>query len=377
MVNQDDEISGIDGTLDPGSRINGNISHNANPLEGVLLYIRSDTGAHAGLGWFSNVNGDYSSSSGFPAGSFYVSNRGLNPSDNAAYIPMVYPNVACGDPCDVTLGDLVIVNGDDDVGSIDFEFQLLPIIFMHGFEDILVVDIPFIDSALETCVEDKAAQEGWVFANEMTDLNCAFMNISSLSGLEFLMNLTGLGLCCNQIGDIAHLQSLVNLVNLDLNANDAISPVSTFASLTNLQHLGVGDNQINDISFLANLTNMTSLQLMVNQIENITPLELLDNLVFLDLNANLISNVSVLADNTLLDALYLGANRISDVSSLHDLDQLKTLILIMQENPPGLDCTQQQSIVDALPTTDVQVDDFWNDPDDDPDLGNIPCGINP
>jgi len=88
---------------------------------------------------------------------------------------------------------------------------------------------------------------------------------------------------------------------------------------------------------------------------------------------NQISNLAALQNKTVLSRLLLHENRISDITPLLGLTQLQELRLFNQANPPGLDCSQQQAIVAALATTDVGVDGFWNDPDDDPDEGNIDC----
>lgn len=118
------------------------------------------------------------------------------------------------------------------------------------------------------------------------------------------------------------------------------------------------------------MLQQTALQILF---EFLSPLLLLTNLEGLDLNANMVSNLSPLADKTSLLTLLLGGNSVSDVTPILGLTQLDVLWLGNQEWPPGLSCAQQQAIVAALLSTEIQVDGFWDDPDDDPDEGNIDC----
>jgi hypothetical protein len=111
--------SGIDATLDPGSRITGHFLHqDGSPVPAfTTLYIHTPGGVYAG---FANTdeNGFYQSGSGFPAGDYHVSQY-----DNG-YLNTSYPNVPCGDPCDPTVGQLVTVDGVNDVSGIDFIAEL-------------------------------------------------------------------------------------------------------------------------------------------------------------------------------------------------------------------------------------------------------------
>ena len=63
----------------------------------------------------------------------------------------------------------------------------------------------------------------------------------------------------NQITDISFLGSLTNLTTLHLGYNQ-ITDISFLGSLTNLTTLNLNYNQIADISFLGSLTNLTTLR---------------------------------------------------------------------------------------------------------------------
>ena len=95
--------------------------------------------------------------------------------------------------------------------------------------------------------------------------------ISDISPLANLTNLTALLLEHNQISDISPLADLTSLTELYL-AYNQISDISPLADLTSLTRLYLRDNQISDISPLANLTSLTELGLDENQIRDIRPL---------------------------------------------------------------------------------------------------------
>jgi len=61
------------------------------------------------------------------------------------------------------------------------------------------------------------------------------------------------------------------LTSLYLGGNE-ISDISLLGNLTNLTRLSLGSNQISDVSPLANLINLTSLHLDDNEISDISPL---------------------------------------------------------------------------------------------------------
>lgn len=80
-----------------------------------------------------------------------------------------------------------------------------------------------------------------------------------------MTELTFLGLSHNEFsGDISPLANLTKLSGeLSLDGNQ-ISDISTLANLTELTQLLLDENEITDLSALANLTKLTSLFLAVN-----------------------------------------------------------------------------------------------------------------
>ena len=155
----------------------------------------------------------------------------------------------------------------------------------------------------------------------LTTLHASFAEISTLTGLEYAINLTHLYLADNRISDISAVSGLTNLTTLYLNRNE-ISDVSPLSGLTNLTELEFQSNRISDVSALSKLTNLTTLYLNGNKISDISALAGLSNLTHLGLDFNRISDLSPLSGLINLIHLGLGSNRISDLSPLSGLTNL-------------------------------------------------------
>ena len=191
------------------------------------------------------------------------------------------------------------------------------------------VTIP--DAALRRQVEIWSRQSA---GDTITQLEMANMStlagenlgISSLSGLEYALNLRLLHLGGNSITDISELYGLLSLGNLSLDRN-SIFDISPLSRLTSLTWLTLTENNISDLSALTNLTALRYLYLWQNRITNISHLSGLTELFDLQLGGNSISDVSALANMTALEGLNLQRNRLSNISSLSNLTALRVLDL--------------------------------------------------
>lgn len=202
------------------------------------------------------------------------------------------------------------------------------------------VFVPWAEAGLEDHVMewgDEGLAQGMREVTNITDrdimlsdvwerkfLSISDKNITDISALGELTNLTELSLWNNQISDISPLASLVNLTRLELFHNQ-ISDISSLASLTKLVWLKLDYNQISDISPLASLNGLTLLHLSSNQISDVTPLASLTDLTELSLDFNQVGDVSSLESLTKLTSLNLDYNQISDVSPLALLANLTRL----------------------------------------------------
>ena len=160
----------------------------------------------------------------------------------------------------------------------------------------------------------------------LADLHLGSNNISDVSPLSGLINLTWLSLGLNNISDVSPLSGLTNLRVLFLSYNN-ISDLSPLSGLTNLTGLYLRGNNISDLSPLSGLTNLTGLYLWSNNISDLSPLSGLVSLTWLELNGNNISDVSPLSGLTNLTWLQLWNNNISDLSAFSELINLTFLLL--------------------------------------------------
>ena len=131
--------------------------------------------------------------------------------------------------------------------------------------------------------------------------------------------------------------------------NNNISDITPLAGLTNLTDLGVSESNITDITPLAGLTNLRVLHLGGNNISDVTPLAGLTNLTSLYLDYNNISDITPLAGFTNLKVLDLTRNNISDITPLAGLTNLKNLDL--DGNP--ITASQKTMLEEALPSTSI------------------------
>lgn len=92
-----------------------------------------------------------------------------------------------------------------------------------------------------------------------------------------LNKLAQLFLTNNEITDITPIASLTNLTYLDLKQNQ-LSDLKPLKSLTNLSVLSIEGNQISDIAPLGDLTKLKGLFMSGNSIKDLQPLEGLTNL---------------------------------------------------------------------------------------------------
>jgi hypothetical protein len=127
------------------------------------------------------------------------------------------------------------------------------------------------------------SQEANEILLDTNDIDLSNKQISDITPLKYLTNLTGLNLSGNQVSDLTPLQYLSNLIYLNLSDNQ-ISELTPLQSLINLETLYLDNNLISEITPLQSLTHLTDLRLTDNQISNLTSLNYLNNLQNLELN---------------------------------------------------------------------------------------------
>ena len=153
----------------------------------------------------------------------------------------------------------------------------------------------------------------------LRDLDAAKREITDLTGLEYAINLKGLGLYHNPITDISPLSHLTQLDGFNL-WGCRIVDLNPLRNLKNLTGIILGNNQISDLSPLSELTNLTFLELESNQISDVSPLAGLINLTVLQVDSNQIADFSPLANLVNLEELRINDNFGVDISPLAHLN---------------------------------------------------------
>ena len=207
----------------------------------------------------------------------------------------------------------------------------------------------FPDAALQACIDNYAAANGFTTTDQITTLGTYCQSTSptkivSLDGMEKLTNLVSLDLAGNAISNILPLAGLTQLTTLHLQYNK-LSVFSDLASLTNLTELSIGFNIFTETTDLSALSYLTKLQfLYLSNINNIigvnspgltsdatnntlAPISALSGLQYLDLRGNQITSLGFLSNLTGLTYLILEANPLSSLTELGGLVNLNTLDL--------------------------------------------------
>jgi len=215
-----------------------------------------------------------------------------------------------------------------------------------------------VDDNLKACITEK----NQTLVSELLILKCDNRGITSLKGLEHLIELTELELYGNAISDVSPLVSLVKLEKLDLGQyvsraytvlpveyqGNIISDVSHLKYLVNLTYLSLAGNQILDINPLTELLILESLILDDNRIRDISPLTKMTSLKFLSLSENKFTDIVPLQSLVSLLKLTLDSNTISDISAISKLVSLEQLDLNLNRtstNSAGsLDLTPLESL---------------------------------
>ena len=169
-----------------------------------------------------------------------------------------------------------------------------------------------------------------LWGNEFADLSpiAELINLVSLSvgdnlnfngDLSVLRNFTqltklGLGDTWQTLMDFSPIEVLVNLQELQLWGAGALSDISIFYNLRNMQRLTIHASNVTDFSSLSSLTNLTKLDLQQNNIYDISHINLdrLTNLTDLFLWHNQITDVTPLKGLICLTDLWLEGNLLSE-----------------------------------------------------------------
>lgn len=190
-----------------------------------------------------------------------------------------------------------------------------------------------ISEELKPCPADKDIF-GWNSKNtyllnanqQVIGLNLSDNNLSELTVLKALPNLTTLNLSYNQLSDLTVFKALPNLTALNLSHNN-LSDITILKALPNLTILNLRGNKLSNFKVLKALPNLTELDLSHNNLSDLTVLKALPNLTTLNLGRNQLNDISVLKELKNLTTLNLWGNKLDDISVLEKLKKLTALSL--------------------------------------------------
>ena len=156
---------------------------------------------------------------------------------------------------------------------------------------------------------------------DLTYLDLSDNTIRNISSLSALKKLSEVYLQRNVLTELGSLSGLTSVKTLDVSYN-AISDLSPISGMSVLGVLNAGNNQLSNIASLASLTGLTRLDISCNNILSIRELAVLSKLTELNLSTNAVSDISYLAPLTSLQRLDFSHNQVSELPAFTEDSQL-------------------------------------------------------
>jgi len=157
--------------------------------------------------------------------------------------------------------------------------------------------------------------------------------ISSLSGLEYAIELEELVVDENRITNLMPLRKTKKLKYISLKNNDDLKDVEPL-DILNLEELYLDNNNLTNIGDLMYRSMLKTLSAPHNNINSVKELVLMANLTDLNLSHNDLEDIAMLDSLFNIKYLYLGHNHIKDISVLKNLGlffRMRTLDLSENE----------------------------------------------
>ncbi|KAF2152526.1 hypothetical protein K461DRAFT_313203 [Myriangium duriaei CBS 260.36] len=180
-----------------------------------------------------------------------------------------------------------------------------------------------VQDLVKTLTDIKGDEPFWEDIKQL-DLKCQSLN--SLHGLEdFCTRVQQLDVSGNALSHLEGAPYAVRWLNASRNA---LSSLTGWNQLVNLQYLDISHNQITSLDGVGCLMHLRELKADHNQISSMSGLRDLDGLLKLNVSHNEIASVDFSRCNwTRLEELDLSSNRIHQVTSITGLPALKKFVL--------------------------------------------------
>ncbi|KAI9913832.1 hypothetical protein PsorP6_005136 [Peronosclerospora sorghi] len=179
-------------------------------------------------------------------------------------------------------------------------------------------------TTLSSCVDYTDIQD-----DELYYVGTAGVKVTELDEVETLHNLKKLHVRSNLLRSMSHVASLVQLEHLELYDNQ-IQAIDGVQELVHLKVLDLSFNAIRVIPNLSHLHQLEELYVANNKLKKIAGIANLPKLRKLDLGANRLRVIEGLDGLVELRELWLGKNKITAIEGLETLTKLK--ILSVQSN---------------------------------------------
>ncbi len=162
---------------------------------------------------------------------------------------------------------------------------------------------------------------------QSVEINADLLTDADIEKLATLKNLTSLSIqaCLLDDADVKIIGQMTQLEELSLVGNTDISDISPLGNLKNLTFLNLQHTGAKDISALSKLTNLTQLSISQTEVKDVSALENLTKLEILYLNElENLDETTIKLPNT-INSLYCNANKLTNVNFLKELNLLSTL----------------------------------------------------
>ncbi len=238
-----------------------------------------------------------------------------------------------------------------------------------------IIDIPdanFKAYLVENFDTDKDGEISLQEAEAVTEINCSKKNISSLEGIEYFTDLTGLWCGDNNLTSL-NLQKNISLKSLGCSNNILTTinlPENSVLEILNCDNNKIKTLDVSNISTLQqlycnngilesiNVSGCTSLEWLTchhNQLTNLPDIGTNSKLTILVCNYNRISWIAKIKSNTLktlsIDYNCLGSIDVSECPSLTNLS--------CSHNPALAEITLGNTSVTQLDLSDISVNDYY------------------
>ncbi|KAG9880292.1 hypothetical protein KCU94_g20562, partial [Aureobasidium melanogenum] len=180
-----------------------------------------------------------------------------------------------------------------------------------------------VQSLVKTLTDVEPDEPYW---EDIKQLNLRDRGLDSVHNLEdFCTRLEDLDLSSN---NVAHLEGApTSIRRLNLRSN-ALSSLTAWSHMINLQYLDISNNQIDNLGGLCMLVHLRELRADDNQISNLDGIMNMDGLLKLSVRRNQLSKVDFEGCQLArLEELDLSSNKLSRVSGCQTLSSLERLTL--------------------------------------------------